>query len=636
MARSPVSRRALSFAIASLLLVPVAAAAPTATLTFQFTNRGEPLPDPENARFYVYEVEKRDDYLAWGHGAKPARVPEGVYDVVVRYTNDQVVEEREFDELELSGEVLQEVDFDFETARLTVQIDSGGQPIPMHAGQYSLYRAGQRGEPLVSRRPGESVTTRPGSYDVEVTYRDHKGLQRQWLERYYLEGERFEQVDFGPPAALLRLTLLERGGPLGPGRGRFRVFAAGRRDEPLAEAESGDDVELPAGLYDVELIYRQGRDYVERWLEGLSLQGEVVREIDIDAARVPLRIEVRREGRLLEGAWFSVHPVGDERTVVASGMSGTRVEVEPGIYDIGSFYRDRGVEARTWLRSQSVNGAFERTVELNYRPATVRILPRGRSREPANVLLVLDSSAGMGEELNGRTKLELTALSIKAAVGALRGSDGTLGLRAFGVTPASRQDCRDSALLLPPGKLDPSRLASTLDLLRPGGMAAIAYSMDLVAADLPVGGRNYVVVITGNVDGCGRDPCESATRTLRGSRVQRLYTVGVGIPRNRQRQLSCAGEFYAVSGRSQLRATLQQIFRDVDEGDRGAVSLFRAGGGEWVTSGTLGDTLDVAAGTYDVVIHSGGRTYNWRDVEVDGAFESEAGNRPARDTRASR
>jgi len=615
--------------LAALALAP-ASAAQTATLTIHFTNRGEPLENPDNAKFYVFEYEKRENYLGWGHDSKSVRVPEGIYDVVVRYRNDQIVEEQLFEELELSGEVEHEIDFDIEIARLTVQINSGGQPIPTHAGRFSIYPAGNRGKPLVSRRPGETVTIRPGSYDIEVAYRDHRGLQASWLEYYYLEGERFEQVDFGPPAALFTLTLLERGRPLAAGRGRWRVFEAGKRDEPVARGESGDSVELPAGLYDVEMIFRQGHGHAERWLEGIPLRGEVRREIELAATLAPVRVDILQRGRSLSDGWFTIHPVGDERTVVASAMSGTTVEIEPGFYDIGCFYRKRGVRVESWLRSQSIVGRFDREVELDFRSATVRIEPARRSRAPSNVLLLVDSSTAMGDELGGRSKLELAGLGVKSAAGALRGGAVKLALRAYGVTPASRRDCRDTALLLPPDRVDPSRLATTWDLLRPEGLASIAYSLDLAATDLPAGERNHIVLIAGGVDGCGRDPCESATRLLRGGSVERVYVVGLGIPRDRRRELSCAGEFYPVSGRSQLRATLLQIFREIGGDDRGTVSLFLPAGGAWIASGTLGETLDVAAGRYDLVIHAAGRTYHWTDVEISGRFESRPAKSPDR------
>jgi hypothetical protein len=612
----------------AVLAVTPAAIAQSASLTVTFTNNGEPLEDPTHAKFYVYEVEERDTYLGWGHGAKAVRVPEGTYDVVIKYRNGEIYEERVLEELELAGDVEQEIGFNIPIARLTVQITSGGEPILVHTGRFSLYAASRRGKPLVSKRPGETVTIRPGSYDIEVVYRDHRGLQATWLEYYSLEGERFEAVDFGPPAALFRLTFLARGKSLPADRGRWRIFEPGQRLSPLAEGGSGDSVELPAGVYDVGLYYRHGQRRVERWLEGVELRGEVHREVEIAAATASVRVDVLHRGSRLSDAWYTVQPAGEGRTVLGSGMSGAVVEVEPGIYDIGCFYRNRGVRAEAWLRAQEVVGRLDRQVELDYRPASLRVLPKRRSRLVSNLLLVVDSSAGMSVKLGSRTKLEVAQLGIKAAMGSLRGADVRLAVRAYGITPASGENCRDSSLLLAPDEPNQSRVASTLDLLRPGGASPISYSLDLGSTDMPSDGRNTLVLLAGGIDGCGRNPCATASRLIRRGLVERIYVVGLGIPREQRRALSCIGEFYPVSGRAQLRSALQHIFREVTNNEHGTVSVFRPSGGEWIVSGVLGDTLQVAAGSYDLLIQSAGRSYSWTDVEISGEFESTAGPRP--------
>ena len=72
-------------------------------------------------------------------------------------------------------------------------------------------------------------------------------------------------------------------------------------------------------------------------------------------------------------AWFSVYPTDDPDTVVSSGISGSAVEVAAGIYDIGFFYRDGGVRAEQWLRGQSILDRVERSVELEFDTASLRV-----------------------------------------------------------------------------------------------------------------------------------------------------------------------------------------------------------------------------------------------------------------------
>jgi hypothetical protein len=174
-------------------LFPLEAAA--ATLTIGFTNGGEPLEDPKNGKFYVYEAGKREKYLDWGHAGRPARIPDGTYDVVVLYRNGEIREERVMEEVELEGDVELDVAFNIPVARLTLHATSGDEPLPPGTGRYRLHPAGRRGKPLVARRPGRGVTVRAGSYDIEVSYRGLRGLQTKWLENYNLEGIREETVE---------------------------------------------------------------------------------------------------------------------------------------------------------------------------------------------------------------------------------------------------------------------------------------------------------------------------------------------------------------------------------------------------------------------------------------------------------
>ena len=121
-----------------------------------------------------------------------------------------------------------------------------------------------------------------------------------------------------------------------------------------------------------------------------------------------------------------------------------------------------------------------------------------------------------------------------------------------------------------------------------------------------------------------------ASRLLRRGSVDRIFVIGVGIPRDRRHELACIGKFHHVTGRAQLRTALHRIFREVSDNETGTVSVFEPEGGEWIVSGTLGEQLQVTAGTYDLLIHTAGRSYTWPGVKIDGTFESPVGTRPSR------
>ena len=144
-----------AFIAAALLVTGLSgpAVADDASLTIRFTNLGEPLEQPIHAKFYLYELEQRDYYVAWGHAAKTAHFPEGTYDLIIKYKQGEIYEERERLEVELVGDVVEEIDFDIPVARLTIDITSGGRPIRDFTGSFALYDSGQRDKPVTRKRP---------------------------------------------------------------------------------------------------------------------------------------------------------------------------------------------------------------------------------------------------------------------------------------------------------------------------------------------------------------------------------------------------------------------------------------------------------------------------------------------------
>ncbi|HXV75532.1 MAG TPA: hypothetical protein VD788_04375 [Candidatus Polarisedimenticolaceae bacterium] len=620
--------------LAVLIAAGGVVAAGDVSLTYRFTNQGLPLDDPSKARFYVYADDNDEVYLAWGSGERPTvTVPEGSYHIVVKYVDDLIEFERVFEEVELADDVEIDFDFDIPVAHLTMWITSGGFPIPRHAGRYSLYRRGEHDKPLVSRRPGESVTIAPGSYDVEIVYRGPDGLESQWLEDYALDGMRQETIDLGTSNVQLRMTLVDGGRALEPGEGEYRVYAAGSRDLPLAEAPSGEAVMLSPGTYDVGLFYTSGGKRAERWVVGVEATGHVDREVDVSTRSDRLTVDIRHGGRTLPDAWFTVYPAGDRTSKAYEGNSGQPLEIEPGTYDIGCFVRRGGLRASQWIENKQLEGPVELTVELDYREASLRVEPasrRPRETGAANLLIVVDSSASMMEPLDGSTKMEQLRANLPRGIDTLLGTDINVGLRVYGITPRARQNCTDSTLLIPVRGLDRRAIERAVDLLRPTGSAPIAHSLEQAASDLPQGGPQSMLLITGGGETCGGDACTAASSLLRDGGVSRIYVIALGADRETRRRLDCVGEVRTARSQLELQAAIREVLREVRRGDEDAVLVFDPSGDNLIASGGLRERIQLTAGTYDVVIRNGDKTYRWDGLDLHGDVEAKAGSRPPR------
>jgi len=620
--------RKYAFFFAVWLLASIPALAANASFSVLFTNRGEPLADPSQGRFYIYEEGSRERYLTWGNATRSARIKDGVYDIVIRYINDTIVEERILESFELSGDVVHEEAFQVTPAHLTIEITAGGAPIHMHSGSYDVHVSGRRGKPLASRRPGERLTLRAGRYDIEAHYRDPRGLQSTWLTDYLIIDDHVEAVDIGIAAAQLRVSLTYHGSTLPTGDGEWEIHRPGD-PQALTGGGSGERLELPAGTYDVRAVYvPPGALPLERWVRGIVVEGDHVEAVELEEQGSELIVRVRHAGKPLADAWYSVYPAGRALTPLVTKRSGKAVELPAGLYDIHCTYRKGAIRAEQWLRGQTIDGSTELGVDLPLSTATLTVRPPRRIRgrlEGSNVLIVLDSSLGMNDSMGSRSTIDLVRRTLNDTMGALDGEGTKVGLRVWGIAPRSLNNCRDSTLMLPLAPYDKAMTEQALDLMRPSGFSPIAFSLLEAAADLPTDERSTVVVVTGSTDDCTGDPCDAAARLIKRGRADRIHIIALNQPRHVEIELACVGTYHSASNRAQLRNSLRSIFREARGTDHGRVTVFLPGRNRWVASGELGQPLQLLEGRYDVLIRAGGRTFHWNDFEVRGDTRATAG-----------
>ncbi len=614
---------ASSLAAVFLACLPFGSAfAANASLTVVFTNNGEPLPDPAHGRVYVYEEQKRERYLAWADAARSVRIEEGTYDIVIRYINDTIVEERVLESFELSGDMTHEEDFAISPAHLTLEITAGGAPIHVHSGSYEVHVSGRRGKPLAARRPGERLTLRSGRYDIEVLYRDPQGLQSTWLIDYLVDDDHVETVDIGVASARLRVALTYRGIPVAPAEGEWEAHRPGD-PQPLTGGQSGQPVELPAGTYDIRVFYGGfGGIPLERWVRDVRVEGDARETIEVlEESGAEVRVNVLSDARPLREAWFSIFPAGRREVPLTTQRSGSVVDVPAGRYDIHCTYRKGSIRAEKWLSDRVVDEATEFNVDLPLRTATLTVRPPRRIRdrvERAGVLILLDSSLEMRSEMGSRTRMELVRQAVLDSIDILDEDDIDVGLRVWGIAPRSQANCQDSTLLMPLAPLNKTGIEQTFELIRPSGFSPIAYSLQKAALDLPSNGRTTIVLITGGTDSCSGDPCDAAARLIRRGRADRIHIIGLDQLKHSESDLECVGTYHSANNRIGLRNSLRTIFREARRSDQGRVTLFLPGRNRWVASGELGQPLQLLEGRYDVMVRAGGRVYHWSDFLLDG------------------
>jgi len=233
---------------------------------------------------------------------------------------------------------------------------------------------------------------------------------------------------------------------------------------------------------------------------------------------------------------------------------------------------------------------------------TLRVAPgqeleRTAGTAPRSVLLLVDSSGSMADEVDGVPKIEVARAVLLELVGAIP-DEIEVGLLVF-------KDCAVIELTVPVGPLDRTRLAAAIRALRPMASTPIAGAIARVPGALAGHPEPYLVVlVTDGAETCGGDPVHAARDLIATGYRLTLHVIGYDVAghadvQRQLREIAAAGRgsYFTADTAKELRTALR-LATPV------RYRVFLRGGGE-VASGTVGDpTRGLRAGVYTVVIET--------------------------------
>ena len=156
------------------------------------------------------------------------------------------------------------------------------------------------------------------------------------------------------------------------------------------------------------------------------------------------------------------------------------------------------------------------------------------------VVLIIDASGSMWEELDGGYKIRIAQGALKNVVSEIA-DDMHVGLVAYG--HRRQRDCSDIQTLVPLGSIDRAAINREIDALNPVGRtpitASIREAIDMLAEH---DGPASVVLVSDGLETCGGDPCELVRDTrARGVNVV-MHVVGFGVGEVNTSQLECTAK----------------------------------------------------------------------------------------------
>jgi len=203
-------------------------------------------------------------------------------------------------------------------------------------------------------------------------------------------------------------------------------------------------------------------------------------------------------------------------------------------------------------------------------PGQYRV-PESSHRE--NVLIILDCSLSMEDDIDGERKIDVAKDVINRVLTEIP-RNVHVGLRVYGHKSSmvksflGLDECEVSELLVPIGA-NRHRISRALSELKPVGMTPICYSIDQSVkydfTGLP--GKKRIILVSDGMENCNGSPCEFAVELVKRNVDVAIDVIGFDLSSNpsAMKHLRCAalvtkGKFYTADNPEEFLRSMQQSF----------------------------------------------------------------------------
>jgi outer membrane protein OmpA-like peptidoglycan-associated protein len=328
--RNLLRRAGLALLLCGLAGPPAAAA--DAELKITVTNGGDTAGD---IRVQVRPAGQHDgDVVAWGGAGDDLKVPPGTYDVEVTDVDGAAHKTIWFDGFVVSGRIEKTVDMGMPVAGLQVLITNGGTDVGGQ-GTFEVRPAGQHGADVIANeRSGGTVRVPAGTYDVDARFEDGSVNKTVWLDGLVLSGAVQKTVEVGAAIADVNWHITNHGEDVGAD-GIYQIRPAGKHDgDVIAWGDSGQQVRLPAGDYDIEITYAKGLVKKMIWLDHQTLTGKIDRTAELGLNVAQATVSATLNGTDVgDKARIGFTPAGQQDEIGAV-RGGETAALEAGHYEL--------------------------------------------------------------------------------------------------------------------------------------------------------------------------------------------------------------------------------------------------------------------------------------------------------------
>jgi outer membrane protein OmpA-like peptidoglycan-associated protein len=299
------------------------------------------------------------DVIAGGGSGDDITVPAGTYDVDVIYSDGAAQKIIWFDRMTLSGRIEKTVDVGLPVAALQIVINNGGTEVG--DGIFEVRPTGNHSADVIaSEGSGGTVRVAAGTYDVDVRFRDGAVEKFIWLDGLVLSGTVRKTVEVGAAIADVTWHITNHGQDVADD-GKYQIRPDGNHNgDVIASGDSGQEVRLAAGDYDIDIIYAKGLINKTIWLDHQSLTGKVDKTTELNLNPAQVTVSATLNGADVgDKARIGITPAGQHDEIGAI-RSGEAAILEAGHYELSATMP--GAEGT--LHGAAITGQAHLSVEM--------------------------------------------------------------------------------------------------------------------------------------------------------------------------------------------------------------------------------------------------------------------------------
>lgn len=179
-----------------------------------------------------------------------------------------------------------------------------------------------------------------------------------------------------------------------------------------------------------------------------------------------------------------------------------------------------------------------------------------------NLVFILDASGSMWGQVEGKAKIAIAKEVLTDLINEFP-DDAVVGLVAYG--HRRKGDCDDVEELVSPGKIDKSKLISTIQGLSPKGKTPISRSVRMTADGIRhLEDETTIILVSDGKETCDPDPC-GLVKELKAAGIKFImHVIGFDVTEEEKSQLECmaqagGGGYFTAKTAKEFQMAAQEV-----------------------------------------------------------------------------